>query len=81
MAKRLESGQYLLSNEEVSASKLAADFLRQRLGLDINLQTPVAFDDWMLVLTARLTLDGHPEAVDLAIEHIEAHLRRRDRPH
>ena len=80
MAKELESGRYLLSDEEVEANAGAAQFLEKRMGTRVRLTEPLTRDEWLLVLAARQLADGRPEALDRVIEELESQLSVRRRP-
>lgn len=79
MAIQLETGEFLLSAEQVQKLRPAADALREHGLRSIDLTRPITFEDWFDLVLAQATLDGDDETVDSLCDLLEAEIAKRKR--
>ena len=79
MAIQLETGEVLLSVEQVQELRPAADALREHGLRSIDLTRPITFEDWFDLVVAQATLNGDDATVDSLRELLEAEIAKRKR--
>jgi benzoyl-CoA reductase/2-hydroxyglutaryl-CoA dehydratase subunit BcrC/BadD/HgdB len=79
MAIQLETGEFLLSAEQVRELRAAADALRERGLRSLDLTRPITFEDWFDLVVAQATLNGDEDTVDSLRELLEAEIAKRKR--
>ena len=79
MAIQLETGEFLLSAEQVQELRPAADALREHGLRWIDLTRPITFEDWFDLVVAQATLDGDGETVDYLCDLLDAEIAKRKR--
>jgi hypothetical protein len=79
MAIQLETGEFLLSAEQVQELRPAADALRDHGLRSVDLTRPITFEDWFDLVVARATLDGDDETVDYLCDLLEVEIAKRKR--
>ena len=79
MAIPLETGEFLLSAEQVQELRPAVDALREHGLRSIDLTRPITFEDWFDLVVAQATLDGDDETVDALCELLEVEIAKRKR--
>jgi hypothetical protein len=80
MAIQLETGEFLLSAEQVQELRPAADALRERGLRSIDLTRPISFEEWFDLVIAQATRDGDDDTVDSLRELLEAEIAKRKQP-
>jgi hypothetical protein len=79
MAIQLETGEFLLSVEQVQELRPAADALRDHGLRSVDLTRPITFEDWFDLVVAQATLDGDDQTVDYLCDLLEVEIAKRKR--
>ena len=75
MPNLLESGNLRLSPEEASIYRSAADSLREKCEMVLDLRQPVTVDEWMFLEVTHAALEGDLELLDSVIAKVEAEIQ------